>query len=515
MRHHIFCCCLRLMQVNIEIDGRMLKYSQERGASLSNTIGKTDTEITVFAHRPDAAKDMPADSATQPRPLLLLVDDDAQIRQLLNEIGTREGFEVLEAPDGALAIEMMQRRHKDLVLLDLQMPRVNGLDVLRRARTLGTSPQIALMSGAAAVEDAVEAIKLGASEYFAKPLDIARVRGLMSAMRRQFQDRSSVLESDATLAERLEVCGMIGRSPAMRELFDVIQRLAPYARTVLITGETGTGKELVARALHELGPRKQKRLITVNCSAVVDTLFESELFGHVRGAFTGATSDRVGVFEAANGGTVFLDEVGELPAGAQAKLLRTLENGEFQRVGSVDLRRVDVRVVAATNRRLEDEIASGRFRADLYYRLNVVEIAVPPLRERVQDIQYLTAAFVRRFSREFNRQITGLTEAAEERLIRWPWPGNVRELRNVIERACLLCEGHLLTEGELSRSLTERPAALPVAGEEPAGPPPGRDEVRQALDDTAGNKSLAARRLGISRRALYRLIDKYAAATAS
>ncbi|MBY0495481.1 MAG: sigma-54 dependent transcriptional regulator [Cyanobacteria bacterium] len=272
-----------------------------------------------------------------------------------------------------------------------------------------------------------------------------------------------------------------------------------------------TGKELVARALHELGPRKHKKLVTVNCSAVVETLFESELFGHVRGAFTGASTDKTGVFEAANGGTVFLDEAGELPLGAQSKLLRTLENGELQRVGSVELRKVDVRVIAATNRRLDAEIAAGRFRSDLYYRLNVVEIAVPPLRERSEDIPYLTAAFVKKFAKDFSKSITGLTEGAEERLVKWPWPGNVRELRNVIERACLLCEGHLLTEGDLARSLSERPAFAAPADDEPDGPPPTADEVRAALDGTGGNKSLAARRLGISRRALYRLIDKYGA----
>ncbi len=452
---------------------------------------------------------MSADHSTQPRPLLLLVDDDAQIRQLLGEVGAREGFEVLEAADGDAALDMLQRRHMDLVLLDLHMPRVNGLTVLRGVRAAKSSSQIALMSGNATVEDAVEAIKLGASEYFAKPLDLARVRALLAAMRRQFLDRNSVLDADANLAEKLEVCGMIGRSPAMREMFSVIHRLAPHARTVLITGETGSGKELVARALHELGPRRQKKLVTVNCSAVVETLFESELFGHVRGAFTGATTDKAGVFEAANGGTVFLDEAGELPAGAQAKLLRTLENGELQRVGSVELRKVDVRVLAATNRRLEAEVRAGRFRSDLYYRLNVVEITVPPLRERSEDIPYLTAAFVKKFSREFSKSITGLTEAAEERLVQWPWPGNVRELRNVIERACLLCEGHLLTEGDLARSLHERPAVALTADDEPAGPPPTADEVRAALESTAGNKSLAARRLGISRRALYRLLDKY------
>ena len=469
----------------------------------------TDTKITrrgLIALVPD---NMRADLPGQPRPLLLLVDDDPQVRQLLSEVGNREGFEVLEAADGAAAIEMLQRRHMDLVLLDLHMPRVNGLEVLRSVRSSGSSSQIALMSGAARVEDAVEAIKLGASEYFAKPLDLSKVRALMAAMRQQFLDRNSVLDADATLASRLEVCGMIGRSPAMRELFSVIHRLAPHARTVLITGETGTGKELVAKALHELGPRKNKKLVTVNCSAVVETLFESELFGHVRGAFTGANSDKSGVFEAANGGTVFLDEAGELPLGAQSKLLRTLENGEVQRVGSVELKKVDVRVIAATNRRLDAEISAGRFRSDLYYRLNVVEIAVPPLRERSEDIPYLTAAFVKKFAKDFSKPITGLTESAEERLVKWPWPGNVRELRNVIERACLLCEGHLLTEGDLARSLSERPAIAAAVDEEREGPPPTAEELRAALDSTGGNKSLAARRLGISRRALYRLIDKY------
>ena len=446
---------------------------------------------------------------TNPRPVLLLVDDDEHVRQLLGGVGAHEGFEVVEAADGSAALELMHRRHMDLVLLDLHMPRANGLDVLRQARGLGISPQIALMSGAASVEDAVEAIKLGASEYLAKPLDLSRVRSLLEDMRRRFVDRNSVLDSDAALAERLEVCGMIGRSPAMRELFSVIHRLSPHARTVLITGETGTGKELVARALHQLGPRQHRRLVTVNCSAVVETLFESELFGHVRGAFTGATADKAGVFESANGGTVFLDEAGELPLGAQAKLLRTLENGELQRVGSVELRKVDVRVVAATNRRLDREIAAGRFRSDLYYRLNVVEIAVPPLRERSEDVPYLTAAFVKRFAREFNKPITGLTEAAEERLLQWPWPGNVRELRNVIERACLLCEGHLLTESDLARCLIEQQPTESAMDDDRMVFPPTAAEVREALDRAGGNKSLAARRLGIGRRALYRLLEKH------
>ena len=450
-----------------------------------------------------------------PRPFLFLVDDDADIRNLLREIGQRAGFEVAEAGNGREAIDVLQRRHVDLMLLDLHMPEASGFEVLRAARSSRTSTQIALMTGHSSIDNAVEAVKLGAGEFLPKPLDLPRVRRLLESVRTDFENRQALMQNDAAMAERLEVCGMIGRSPVMLELFSLVRRLSPHARTVLVMGETGTGKELISKALHELGPRRDKRFVTVNCSAVVETLFESELFGHVRGAFTGAAQDKAGLFEAAHGGTLFLDEVGELPLAVQAKLLRTLENGEVQRVGAVEPRRVDVRVVAATNRSLEEEVAEGRFRSDLYYRLNVVEVVIPPLRERPEDIPYLTAAFVRRCSREFGKPITGVTPEAEERLLQWTWPGNIRELKNVIERACLLCEGHLLTERDVHRALRERPrtaAPAPLASaepDEPQGPPPTDREVRQALEDTSGNKSLAAKRLGISRRALYRLIEKY------
>jgi DNA-binding NtrC family response regulator len=326
---------------------------------------------------------------------------------------------------------------------------------------------------------------------------------------------------EGDLARRLEFCGMIGRGPVMQELFGMIRRLAPHVRTALITGETGTGKELVARALHRTGPRRERRFVTVNCSAVVETLFESELFGHVRGAFTGATDNKPGLFELADGGTLFLDEIGELPLSVQAKLLRVLELGEVHRVGSLDPRRVNVHVIAATNRDLRTEVAAGRFRSDLYYRLNVVEVRLPPLRDRREDIPYLTAAFVRESSERLQKPLIGLTPGAERLLTAAAWEGNVRELRNVIERACILADGDFITERELAVSMPPAPAAPPVpaqvAGAAPATAAAGdsdllvnveRDHIQRALVRAGGNKKAAAKMLGLSRRALYRRLER-------
>jgi DNA-binding NtrC family response regulator len=318
------------------------------------------------------------------------------------------------------------------------------------------------------------------------------------------------------MVKQLEFGGMVGRSPAMLELFDRIRRFAPHVRAALVTGETGTGKELVARALHKSGPRAHKKFVTINCSAVVDTLFESELFGHMRGAFTGAVDSKPGLFEAADGGTLFLDEIGELPHASQAKLLRVLETGEVQRVGSVDTRRVDVRVVAATNRDLRTESAAGRFREDLFYRLSVVELHVTPLRERHEDIPYLTAAFVHHFAGQFGKSILGPTPAAERILLTAAWPGNVRELRNVIERICILSDDRFFTEKEtlacVASSGANRPESI-ASVDAKSGPThlladAEREHITRILSGTAGNKKAAAQVLGLSRRALYRKLDR-------
>jgi DNA-binding NtrC family response regulator len=374
------------------------------------------------------------------------------------------------------------------------------------------------MTGHASVDTAIEAIKLGALDYLVKPIDFDRLRELLITVRRSVERRETLLQADADLAKRFEFFGMIGRSPVMQELFDTIRRLAPHIRTALVTGETGTGKELVSRALHQLGAPRSSPLVVVNCSAVVETLFESELFGHVRGAFTGAVDAKVGLFEQADGGTLFLDEIGELPLAMQAKLLRVVEYGEVQRVGATRSHRVDVRVIAATNRDLLADVQLKRFRHDLYYRLNVVEIALPALRERREDVPYLTAAFVKEFSKRFSKPISGLSVGAERLLQSAPWPGNIRELRNTVERACMLAAGHVLTDQDLRSALGSAAGRLvsdmPLAAmlpDRPLAPSPALDRhsVEQALQRSGGNKSATARALGVSRRSLYRRLGEF------
>ena len=468
---------------------------------------------------------------TTQRPRLLVVDDDRAILTLIGTIALAEGFDVATTVNGEDAMTQIRQRPVDLVLLDLRMPGVTGLDVLRSIREIGPRVKVVLMTGYGTIDSAVEAVKLGAVDYLTKPFDLPRLRQLLAAVREEAEQRRAVLAMEGELAQRLEFCGMVGRGPAMQEVFGLIRRLAPHVRTVLITGETGTGKELVARAMHKLGPRSAKRFITVNCSAVVETLFESELFGHMRGAFTGATDHKAGLFEVADGGTLFLDEVGELPPAVQAKLLRVLEEGEVQRVGSLEPRKIDVRLIAATNRDLRAEVAAGRFRNDLYYRLNIVEIRLPPLRDRREDVPYLTAAFVRSFSQRFSKPLVGLTPGAERMLSDARWDGNVRQLRNVIERACILAEGDFVTDADLEGSMQELqmqlvvPPPAPVAGivadsgangasrSRPVDTAPlievERDHIVRTLQQVRGNKAVAARLLGISRRAFYRQLERH------
>ena len=459
------------------------------------------------------------------QPVLVVVDDEQNILDVVGRFAQRAGFEVVPCSRGRDAMTFMQTRHADLALVDLRMPDVGGLDVLRAIREADASCQAVLMTGYASVETAVEAIKLGALDYVTKPLDFQRLEQLLATVREESEHRRTLLSLESDLARQLEFCGMIGRGAAMQDLFGMIRRLAPHVRTALITGETGTGKELVARALHKLGRRAECRFVTVNCSAVVEPLFESELFGQVRSA---SSDPRVGLFELADGGTLFLDEIGELPLSMQAKLLRVLELGEIHPLGSLEARRVNLQVVAATNRDLRVEVAAGRFRSDLYYRLNIAEIALPPLRDRREDIPYLTAAFVREASERLGKALIGLTPGAERLLASAPsWEGNVRELRNVIERACIMADADFITERELTTCMPPthwRPvgsAAVHAGGAALHGLETGapaanpellatveRDHIQRALIRAGGNKKAAAKMLGLSRRALYRRLER-------
>ena len=458
---------------------------------------------------------------TAVQPTLLAIDDEPGMLALVERFARSLQFTVVCHSGGRGALAQISHVRPDIVLVDLQMPELNGLEILKAIRDVDSTCAVVLMTGHASVDSAIEAVRLGALDYLTKPLDLERLRDLLTTVSKGIERRETLLQIDADVARQFEFQGMIGRSAPMQELFDAVRRLAPHVRTLLITGETGTGKELVARAFHKVGPRQDRRFLTVNCSAVVDTLFESELFGHQRGAFTGATETKVGVFEHADGGTLFLDEVGELPPSVQPKLLRAVEHGEVQRVGSLDPKRVDVRVIAATNRDLRAEVAAGRFRSDLFYRLSIMDIHLVPLRERREDIPLMTAAFLRECASRLNRPLVGITTSAERALQHATWGGNVRELRNVIERACLLSDSKLLTEREILAAMTasSRPAPLASTQEPDQSPLPHepdatllssaqRAQIDRVLRQVGGNKTAAARLLGISRRSLYRWIER-------
>ena len=447
------------------------------------------------------------------QPIVLVVDDDLQIARMVQGHLKRWGFEVIAVESGEAGLAALESRRIDVAMVDLNMPGINGLGVLEEIRDRWPACRTMLMTGAAGDDTKLQAVKLGALDYLDKPLDWKYLEQRFAAIREDCERsrRLAVLEHE--IAEQSSFQGLIGRSAAMRELHDLIRRMAPYARTVLITGETGTGKELVARAMHQSGRRAGQPMVSVNCAAVSETLVESELFGHVRGAFTGAIDAKRGLIEHANGGTLFLDEIGELPLTMQAKFLRVLESGEFYRVGSVESRRVDVTILAATNRDLEADVRAGRFRQDLYYRLNVVELHVPALRDHRDDISALTASFLAESGQRMNKPINGLVPAAERLLMSAPWPGNVRQLRNVIERAVMLADGSELDEHDLRVALGQTSAAGAAVDSMPAEPlgerPVTGEQIEAALERAGGNRLEAARLLGVSRRTFYRLLDRF------
>jgi DNA-binding NtrC family response regulator len=421
----------------------------------------------------------------------------------------QQPLEILTASDPEAGLELVLRERPQIVLLDLMMPKMSGMELLDRIVDAAPETDVVLLTGHYSTDSAVEAIRKGACDYLTKPISVADLRQRMSrfigeARRKQVaQD----LENELLRAHQFE--GMVGRSPLMLAVFTRIRRVAPHFRTALVTGATGTGKELVAEALHKLSPVSGGRFAVVNCSAVVETLFESELFGHVRGAFTGASQDKIGLFEYANGGTVFLDEIGDMPLETQSKLLRVLENGEIQRVGSPVVRKVQVRVIAASNRSLPDLMAAKQFREDLYYRLSMVEIKLPRLAERREDLPLLTRFFVQEFASQYGKPIRGLTPRAEILLFRYAWPGNVRELKSALGSACMMAEGDLIDVRDLPEHLhTPPPEASETGGDLRTLEEVERRHVERVLGSVGGNKARAAKILGINRATVYRILNE-------
>jgi DNA-binding NtrC family response regulator len=433
---------------------------------------------------------------------IVVIDDNPGSLELLSAALARPEVAVHTASTPAEGLALVRTLHPHLVVTDLVMPEMNGLEVLQEIVEFDPTIDVLLMTAHYTTETAVAAIRSGAADYLQKPVKIAqlreRVATLLASAERRHKASTAAHEASDSAFE-----GMIATSGAMWQLFAMIQRIAPHYRSVLIQGPTGTGKDLIASALHRRS-RVSGKFIVLNCSAVVETLFESEIFGHVRGAFTGADRDKIGLLELANGGTLFLDEIGDMPLSTQAKLLRVLQNQEVLPVGSLAVRKVDVRVVAATHRDLRTAIAEGKFREDLYYRLSMVELRVPPLKERPDDIPLLTRHFVQKFSREFDKQISGTTPRAGIVLQRHSWPGNVRELEHVIGRACMLTENSILDVHDLPDELVHE-NAIRHTGSNGAVSPLAHQErrlVEDALRESAGNQSEAARKLGIGRDAL-------------
>jgi len=436
---------------------------------------------------------------------ILVVDDESAVRTGLRSLLKDAGYSVAVSANGRDALRRIEREEFAVVLADLAMPGLDGLELLKRVRPVRPYLQFIIITARGSIATAVEAMKAGAYDYLAKPVRPDRLRSLLP----KALEHHELLLTNARLQERLEALTaereLIGESRQMNELYRMIDAVAGSSATVLITGESGTGKELVARAIHNRSGRADAPFVAVNCSAFPRDLLESELFGHEKGAFTGAVRDKPGCFEFAHTGTLFLDEIGEMALETQTKILRALEERRFRRLGGKEEIQVDLRVLAATNRDLKKAIADQVFRQDLYYRLCVVEIAVPPLRERPDDIPILAAAFIRHFTLREGSRITGLDAGSRERLLQYPWPGNVRELRNVIERAVLLCPGELITAADLPEHISassERPAGLELAV--PASLKSMEKKlIRLTLDFTGGDKKRAAEMLGISLKTLY------------
>ena len=445
------------------------------------------------------------------RNTILVVDDDTAHRTMLRTLVGGWGYEISEADDGGSAIGMVRQQPYDLVLMDVRMLKVSGLEALAAIKSINPAIPVVIMTAYSSVETAVAALTQGAHDYLTKPLDFDKLRITLE----RAMEHSRLKAENRLLRERLGLQfdrrHIIGQSAAMVRLFDSVAQVAPSEATVLIAGESGTGKELIAGAIHFNSSRRDGPFVRLNCAAITETLLESELFGHEKGAFTGADRRREGRFFQADGGSLLLDEVSEMPLPMQVKLLRVLQEREFTRVGGDTVIRVDVRVIAATNKDLPELVSGGRFREDLYYRLNVVGLTLPALRERAEDIPLLALHFLEAFALKNRKEVKGFTPQAMDRLIRYAWPGNVRELMNAVERAVVMTRGDFLTEEDVSLIPT---AAMPEPEQPAAAGARPLEEVEKAtilitLKTADGNKSEAARRLGITRRTLHKKLKAY------
>lgn len=444
---------------------------------------------------------------------VLIVDDDLAHRSMLKTIIKGWGYDVAEADDGDIAVEMVRDQSYDSILMDIRMVKMDGITALELIKEYNPSIPILIMTAFSSVDTAVKALKIGAYDYLTKPLDFDVLKLTLERM----LDHTRLASENEELRSILEPnnMGMVGNSDVIKELRKIIATVAPSEASVLITGESGTGKELVANAIHNGSTRADKAFVAINCAALSENLLESELFGHERGAFTGADRRREGRFVQADGGTLFLDEVGEIPISLQPKLLRALQQGEVQRVGSDTVEKVDVRVVTATNRDLPEEVESGNFREDLYYRLNVIALRVPALRERPSDIPLLAEFFMKKYSNKNRKSIKGFAPQAMDTLIRYGWQGNVRELENVIERAVIMTMGEYISTRELPLSLSAKENEAPVQPSQAAAltgmslDELERKAILATLEESEYNKSKTARKLGITRATLHNKLKRY------
>lgn len=443
---------------------------------------------------------------------LLAVDDDPLSLALVRDALGPLGLQILTAGTGAEARTVLARERPEIVLLDLRLPDVSGLDLLEEIMQRNPGTEVILLTGHYTPESAVEAIRKGACDYLTKPVKIGALRTRIQELVGDAQRRldAARLETELLHANRFQ--GMVGRSPQMLELFAMIRRVAPHFRVALLRGATGTGKELAAQALHVLNPASAGPFVVANCSAITESLFESEMFGHLKGSFTGAATDKKGLFEAAHGGTLFLDELGDLPFAMQSKLLRAIQQQEIRPVGATVTKTISVRVVAATNRDLEAMMAAGTFREDLYYRLSMVEIRLPSLAERMEDFPFLVRHFVTHFAQEYGKPLVGVTPRAQAQLAKHLWPGNVRELENVIGSACMMADGERVDIRDLPGPF-QRPEVQPeVMGADGVEllslDALSRRHARTVLEHFGGNKSKAAEVLGVTRSTLYRLLGE-------